>query len=145
MKKVIALVIVLLVSQNNYASIHLNNQNETKDANVIEELISSAISILNDSNEKPLKELFSPEAYVINDNQYQSAFEVLANPNKKEKFVIGKNIYVEFSYARIPDNFENAYLVLKTFNEADNTTNWHTILHIYKGDGNWQILSWHKS
>ena len=90
MKKVIALVIVLLVSQNNYASIHLNNQNETKDANVIEELISSAISILNDSNEKLLKELFSPEAYIINDNQYQSAFEVLSNPNKKENLLLEK-------------------------------------------------------
>ncbi|GMU96907.1 hypothetical protein [Ignavibacterium album] len=118
---------------------------KTNKTELFEQLVTMVTSILQGKDYNEFRENISPEAYVINNNTYESIFEVLGNQSKKEMFIEGKEIKVELVNLWIPDNQKEAYMVLATKSTDNTKTSWHSIL-IKIGDNNkWQILSWHKS
>jgi hypothetical protein len=144
--KRIAVILVVLFSSIVFSSPKSgDDSNKKNNTELIEQLVTMVTSILQGEDITEFKENISPEAYVINNNSYESIFEVLGNNSKKEMFVEGKEIKVGFVHLWLPDNQKEAYMVLET-KSADNTkTSWHSILFKIGDNNKWQILSWHKS
>ena len=144
--KRIAVILVVLFSSIVFSSPKSgDDSNKKNNTELIEQLVTMVTSILQGEDITEFKENISPEAYVINNNSYESIFEVLGNHSKKEMFIEGKEIKVGFVHLWLPDNQKEAYMVLET-KSADNTkTSWHSILFKIGDNNKWQILSWHKS
>jgi len=144
MKK-IAVILIALFSTLAFSSSQIGDDKSTKDSALVEQLVSIIASILQGKDYSEFRENIYPEAYVINNNKYESIFEVLDNPSKKEMLVETTEITVSFVHLWMPDNQDNAYMVLET-KSADNTKiTWHSILFKIGENKKWQILSWHKS
>ncbi len=141
-----AVILIVLFSLIVYSSPRSgDDSNKRNNTELIEQLIPIITSILQGKEIAEFKDNISPEAYVINNNAYESIFEVLGNQSKKEMFVEEKEIRVGFVRLWLPDNLKEAYMVLET-KFADNTkTSWHTILFKNSENNKWQIISWHKS
>ena len=144
--KRIAVILVVLFSSIVFSSPKSgDDSNKKNNTELIEQLVTMVTSILQGEDITEFKENISPEAYVINNNSYESIFEVLGNHSKKEMFIEGKEIKVGFVHLWLPDNQKEAYMVLET-KSADNTkTSWNSILFKIGDNNKWQILSWHKS
>lgn len=141
-----AIILVLLFSSNMLSLSQNGNKNQTeKGSELFEQLVQIATSILQGKNYSEFRENISTETYVINNNSYESIFELLSNPSKREMFVEGKGTKTGFIHLWLPDNQNEAYLVLETKSEDTTKTNWHSILFKYGENQKWQILSWHKS
>ena len=142
----IAVILIVLFSSIVYSSPKSgDDSNKKNNAELIEQLVPMVISIMQGNDITEFRDNISPEAYVINNNRYESIFEVLGNHSKKEKFVEGKEIKVGFVRLWLPDNQKEAYMVIETKSEENTKTSWHTILFRNGGNNKWQILSWHKS
>jgi len=141
-----AVILIVLFSLIVYSSPRSGDDNNKRNnTELIEQLIPIITSILQGKGIAEFKDNISPEAYVINNNTYESIFEVLGNQSKKEMFIEEKEIRVGFVRLWLPDNLKEAYMVLET-KSADNTkTSWHTILFKNSENNKWQIISWHKS
>jgi uncharacterized protein YxeA len=144
MKK-IAVILIALFSTIAFSSPQIGDDKSTKDSALVEQLVSIVTSILQGKDYSEFRENISPEAYVINNNTYESIFEVLDNPSKKEMFVEVTEIKVSFVHLWMPDNQDNAYMVLETKSDDNSKTSWHSILFKISENKKWQILSWHKS
>lgn len=144
--KRIAVILVVLFSSIIFSSPKSgDDSNKTNNTELVEQLVSMVTSILQGEDIIEFKENISPEAYVINNNNYESIYEVLGNDSKKVMFIEGKDIKIGFVHLWLPDNQKDAYMVLET-KSADNTkTSWHSILFKIGENKRWQILSWHKS
>ena len=124
------------------------NGDENKNVNsseLVEKLVSIVIPILQGKDYTEFKENISPEAYVINNNSYESIFEVLGNSAKKEKFIEGKEVKFGFAQLLMLDDSKEIYLILETKNGDDTKTCWHSILFKIGDNQKWRIISWHKS
>ena len=144
MKKTVVILIILFYAIA-YSSPHIIDDKSVKDSALVEQLVSIVTSILQGKDYSELRENISPEAYVIHNNTYESIFEVLGNPSKKESFIEVKEAIVSFVHLWMPDDQHNAYMVLET-KSADNTKiTWHSILFKIGENKKWQILRWHKS
>jgi len=145
MKQIVVILVVLFSSLVFCSPISGDDNKKTNNAELVEQLVSMVTSILEGKDYTKFIENISSEAYVINNNAYESIFEVLDNHSKKEKFIEGKEIKVGFVHLWLPDNQKEAYMVLET-KSADNTkTSWNSILFKIGDNQKWQILSWHKS
>jgi hypothetical protein len=112
---------------------------------LVEKLVSIIKPVLEGKDYSKFKNNIFTEAYVINNNTYESIFEILDNPSKKETFIEGEGITVEFVHLRLTDNQSEAYMVLETKSADNKNTSWHSILFRMNENQKWQILSWHKS
>jgi len=122
----------------------LNGQGKNlEDSKPYKQLMPVALSILEGNYSPKLKDNISPEAYLINNNTYESLFEVLGNPEKRKTFIEDKNTVVEFSQIIMPDDKTTAYVIFET--KSENITNWHTIFFEIGKNKKWQVVSWHKS
>jgi hypothetical protein len=108
-------------------------------------LTSVATSILQGINYSEFRENLHPEAYVINNNVYESIFEVLGNASKKESLIEGKDLRVGFVHVRVHDDLKTAYLILESKSDKTLETHWNTIIFKISKYQKWQIISWHKS
>ena len=125
-------------------SLPLNGKGkDLKDTKPYKQIMPIALSILEGNYSTKIKDNISPEAYLINNNQYESLFEVLENPAKRKEFIEDKNTKVEFSQIIMPDEKTTAYIILKT--KSAKKTNWHTIFFEIGKNKKWQVVSWHKS
>ncbi len=125
-------------------SLPLNGKGkDLKDTKPYKQIMPIALSILEGNYSTKIKDNISPEAYLINNNQYESLFEVLENPAKRKKFIGDKNTIVEFSQIIMPDEKTTAYVILKT--KSMDKTYWHTIFFEIGKNKKWQVISWHKS
>jgi len=125
MKKKVLILIVLLYAIA-FPSPQIGNDKTAKDSALVEQLVSILTSILHGNDYSEFRENISPEAYVIHNSKYESIFEVLENPAKRESFIEVKETIVSFVHLGMPDDKNCAYMVLET-KSADNTkTNWHS-------------------
>ena len=144
--KRIALILVVLFSATLFSLQKSSGYNKNaKDSELVEQLVPIVLSLLQGSDYTEFKENISTEAYLINNNTYESIFEVLSNPTKKEMFVEGKEIKTGFIHLWLPDNEKEAYMVLETKSADNLKISWHSILFKNGENHKWQILSWHKS
>ena len=145
MKRTAVILVVLFYSIAFSSPLNGDAGKKTNNADIVKQLVPMVKSILQGKDYNEFRENISPEAYIINNNTYESIFEVLGNQSKKEMFIEGTEIKVEFVHVLLSENQKEAYMVLET-KSADNTkTNWHSILFKIGGNKKWQILSWHKS
>ena len=145
MKRVV-LILVALFSFSAYCSPENgDDSNKLNSSELVEKLVSIVKPVLEGEDYSEFKDNISPEAYVINRDKYESIFEILGNPSKKETFIEGKGIKVEFIHLWLTDNQSEAYMVLETKSPDNTNTNWHSILFKKSENQKWQILSWHKS
>ena len=125
-------------------SLPLNGQGkDLKDTKPYKQIMPVPLSILEGNYSPKIKDNISPEAYLINNNTYESLFEVLGNPAKSKKFIEDRNTKVEFSQIIMPDDKTTAYVILET--KSKDKTNWHTIFFEIGKNKKWQVISWHKS
>ena len=110
----------------------------------VEQMTKMILSILQDGNYSTYKDYISPEAYVINNNNYESFFELMKNNLDKKSFIEGKDIKVGFVSVRIPDD-RSAYMILKTQAADGSDAHWHSVYFVFDKNNKWQIYSWHKS
>ncbi|MDP2301725.1 MAG: hypothetical protein Q8N03_04795 [Ignavibacteria bacterium] len=145
MKRTVVILVVLFSSIAFSSPKSGDDSKKTNNSEFVEQLVPIVTSVLQGKDITEFRENISPEAYVINNNTYESIFEVLGNDSKKEMFVEGKEIKVGSVHLRLTENQKEAYMVLRT-KSADNTkTSWHSILFRIGENNKWQILSWHKS
>ncbi len=141
-----ALIVFLMVATNMFALPISGDENKNvKDSELVEQLVSMVTSILQGKDYTEFRENISPEAYVINNNSYESIFEVLSNSTKREIFIESNEIIIGFVQLWLPDNQKEAYMVLETKSANNAKVNWHSILFKIGKNQKWQILSWHKS
>ncbi|MDP3581088.1 MAG: hypothetical protein Q8S39_04075 [Ignavibacteria bacterium] len=144
--KRIALILVVLFSSIAFSSpISGDDSKKINKPELVEQLVLMVTSILQGKDYTAFRENISPEAYVINNNSYESIFELLGNPSKKDTFIEGKNTSAGFFHLWMPDNQKEAYLVLETKTLDNIKHSWHSILFKVGDNQKWQILSWHKS
>jgi hypothetical protein len=110
----------------------------------VEQMTKMIISILQDGSYLTYKDFISPEAYVINNNSYESFFALMKNNSDRESFIEGKDIKVGYVNVTIPDN-KSAFMVLKTQSAEGSETHWHSVYFVLGKNNKWQIYSWHKS
>ena len=79
-----------------------------------------------------------------NSDSYLSVFEVFNDPVEKAKFIESKNVRLGVMRLIIPNNQENAYMVLETKSENEKSY-WHSIYFNIDENSEWKIASWHKS
>jgi hypothetical protein len=144
MKKT-AVILIILFYNLAFSSPQIEGYKNVKDSALVEQLVVIVTSILHGNEYTRFKENISPEAYVIYNNTYESIFEVLENPSKKEKFIEVKEILVSFVHLWMPDDQNTAYMVLETKSADKTKITWHSILFKIGENKKWQILSWHKS
>ena len=144
MKKKVVILIILFYAIA-YSSPQIGDDKIAKDSVLVEKLISIVTSILQGKDYFEFRGNISPEAYVILNNTYESIFEVLGNPAKRESFIEAKEIIVSFVHLWMPDDQNTAYMVLETKSPNNAKINWHSILFKFGEHKKWQILSWHKS
>lgn len=145
MKRIALILVVLFSSIALSTPISGGDSKKINKTELVEQLVSMVTSILQGKDYTTFRENISPEAYVINNNSYESIFELLSNPSKKDMFIEGNETKVGFFHLWMPDNQKEAYLVLET-KVLDNVKHsWHSILFKVGDNQKWQILSWHKS
>jgi len=144
MKKTAVILIVLFYNLA-FSSPQIEGYKNVKDSALVEQLVVIVTSILHGNEYTRFKENISPEAYVIYTNTYESIFEVMENPTKREKFIETKETIVSFIHLWMPDDQNTAYMVLETKSEDNLGRSWHSILFKISENKTWQILSWHKS
>jgi hypothetical protein len=144
MKKKVVILIVLFYAIA-FSSPHIVYDKSSKDSALVEQLVSIVTSILHGNDYSKFRANISPEAYVIYNNSYESIFEVLDDPSKKELFIEVKETEVGFLHLWMPDDQTNAYMVLETKPPDNTKQTWHSILFKIGDNRKWQILSWHKS
>jgi len=144
MKKAVVILILLFYAIA-FSSPQIGNDKTAKDSALVEQLVSIVTSILQGKDYSELRENISSEAYVIHNNTYESIFEVLENPAKRESFIEVKETIVSFVHLWMPDDQNNAYMVLETKSPDNTKRTWHSILFKFGEHKKWQILSWHKS
>ena len=131
---------IIFSAPNNYG------ENETViEAELVDQLVMIVTSIIQGKDYTEFRENISPEAYVICDNSYESIFEVLSNPIKKEKFIEREETKTGILRMWIPEQQNEAYMILETKSDDNMTTNWHSIIFKIGKNQKWQILNWHKS
>ena len=81
--KRITVILISLFSTIIFSSPQIGDDKSAKDSELVEQLVSIVTTILNDKDYSEFRENISPETYVINNNTYESIFEVLDNPAKK--------------------------------------------------------------
>lgn len=141
-----ALVFVVLFSSIMFSSPLIGDDNKNVNSiELTEQLVLMVTSILQGKDYSEFRENISPEAYLINNNTYESIFEVLGNPSKKEIFIEGKEAEVGYIHLWITDDQKNAYLVLQTKNAVSGKTSWHSLFFKLGENQKWQICSWHRS
>ena len=145
MKRTAVILVVLFYSIAFSSSLSGDAGKKTNNADIVKQLVPMVKSILQGKDYNEFRENISPEAYVINNNTYESIFEVLGNQSKKEMFIEGKGIKAEFVQLWLSDNQKEAYMVLETKSADNAKTSWHSILFKIGENKKWQILSWHKS
>jgi hypothetical protein len=143
--KRIAVILIVLFYAIAFSSPHIADDKSSKDSALVEKLVSIVTSILQGKDYSELRENISPEAYVIYNNSYESIFEVLDDPSKKESFIEVKETEVGFLHLWMPDDQTNAYMVLETKSIDNAEKSWHSILFKIGKNKKWQIISWHKS
>ena len=144
MKKAVVIIILLFYAIT-FSSPQIGNGKTAKDSALVEQLVSIVTSILHGNDYSEFRANISPEAYVIYNNSYESIFEVLDDPSKKELFIEVKETEVGFLHLWMPDDQTNAYMVLETKSPNNAKITWHSILFKFGEHKKWQILSWHKS
>lgn len=145
MKRVVLILIALFSFTAYYSPVNGDDSNKLNSSELVEKFVSIVKSILEGKDYSEFKDNISPEAYVINRNTYESIFEILDNPAKKETFIEGKGITVEFVQLWLSNKQSEAHMVLKTKSTDNTKTCWHSILFKISENQKWQILSWHKS
>ena len=145
MKRIALILIVLFTFTAFYLPLNGNDRNKQNNSELIERLFPIVKSILEGKDYSEFKDNISPEAYVINSNIYESIFEILGNPSKKESFIEGEEIKFEYAHLWLSDNQNEAYMVLETKSLDNTKTSWHSILFKINENKKWQILNWHKS
>ncbi|MDI6803395.1 MAG: hypothetical protein QME58_06060 [Bacteroidota bacterium] len=119
-----ALILVVLFSSIMFSLPLIGNDNKNeKSSELGEQLVLMVTSILQGKDYAGFRENIFPEAYVIYNNIYENIFEVLGNISKKEIFIEGKEAEVGYVHIWLPDNQQNAYLVLQTKNVDNGKTN----------------------
>ncbi|RJQ60819.1 MAG: hypothetical protein C4517_09880 [Stygiobacter sp.] len=145
MKRIVLILVVLFSSIAFSSPISGGDSKKINEPELVEQLVSMVTSILQGKDYTAFRENISPEAYVINNNSYESIFELLGNPSKKDMFIEGKKTSAGFFHLWMPDNQKEAYLVLETKTLDNVKHSWHSILFKVGDNQKWQILSWHKS
>ncbi|MDP2301626.1 MAG: hypothetical protein Q8N03_04275 [Ignavibacteria bacterium] len=145
MKRIAVILIVLFSSIVFSSPISGDDSKKTNNSEFVEQLVPIVTSILQGKDITEFRDNISPEAYLINNNSYESIFEVLGNHSKREIFVEGKEIKVGSVHLRLTENQKEAYMVLRTKSTDNVKTSWHSILFRIGKNNKWQILSWHKS
>ena len=97
MKKTVVILIVLFYAIA-FSSPQIGNDKTAKDSALVEQLVSIVTSILHGNDYSEFRENISPEAYVIYNNSYESIFEVLDDPSKRELFIEVKETECWFCY-----------------------------------------------
>lgn len=140
-----ALILIFLASTTVFPFSQKHEGKSLKSPKSYIQLIRITMSILEREKYSKVKGNISPEAYLINNNSYDNINEVLNNPEKREKFIEGKNARVEYSNILISEDKKDAYLVLETVPIYSTKTKWHTIYFEKGKNDKWLIMSWHKS
>lgn len=138
----IALIFLFSISVSAQSS--QNSEENLLDQNIPEKVLNTVLSILQDNPINDLKSNFTPDAYLINSDSYLSVFEVFNDSVEKAKFIESKNVRVGVMRLTIPNNKENAYMVLETKSENEKSY-WHSIYFNIDENSEWKIASWHKS
>jgi hypothetical protein len=144
MKKKVVILIVLFYAIA-FSSPHNVDDKSSKDSALVEQLVSIVTSILQVKDYSELRENISPEASVIYNSSYESIFEVLADPSKKESFIEVKETEVGFLHLWMPGGQTSAYMILETKSVDNAEKSWNSILFKIGKNKKWQIISWHKS
>jgi hypothetical protein len=145
MKRIVLIPIVMFTLFACYTPVNGDDSNKQNNSELIEKLFPIVKSVLEGKDFSEFKDNISPEAYVINGKTYESIFEILGNPSKKETFIEGEEIKFEYAHLLLSDNQDEAYLILETKSSDNTKTSWHSILFKLCNNRQWQILSWHKS
>lgn len=138
----IALIFLFSISVSAQSS--QNSEENLLDQNIPEKVLKTVLSILQDNPINDLKSHCTPDAYLINSDSYLSVFEVFNDPVEKAKFIESKNVRLGVMRLTIPNNKENAYMVLETKSENEKSY-WHSIYFNIDENSEWKIASWHKS
>lgn len=144
MKKAVLLPIFLFLSISFTYPFNLTGE-KSGNPQPYEQLVAVAMTILEGNYSPEIKKNISPEAYIIYDNYYESLFEVLSDPVKRQELEEGKAIRPEYSQLTLSEDHTNAYLVLETRANDHTKTNWHTIYFKMGKNKQWQIIGWHAS
>lgn len=145
MKKTAVIVMLLFSTVLFSAPKNGDDDKKAKTSELPEQLLSIVQTLLEGENIEGVKKNISPEAYVINNSSYESIWEVLGEPSKKENFIDGKDVKLLSIQMRIPDDEKSAYMILRTQPKGSDKVNWNTIYFVVGKNQQWQILSWHKS
>ena len=141
-KSLVAFILLFSVAVSAQSS--QNSEKNLLDQNIPEKVLNTVLSILQDNPINDLKSIFTPDAYLINIDSYLSVYEVFNNPKEKAKFIESKNMRLGVMRLTVPENQENAYMVLETKSENEKSY-WHSIYFNIDENSEWKIASWHKS
>ncbi len=104
-----ALILMVLFSPILFSQPKNGDENiNSKDSELVEQLVTMVTSILKGEDYSDYKENISPEAYVINNNSYESIYEILSNSPKRETFIEGSDTKVGIVRLWIPNEEKNA-------------------------------------
>lgn len=110
-----------------------------------EAIFKMVIDIAENGSYQKYKDKISTGAYIIYNNNYESLYEVLGNPSKKEKFVESCKLKPEIMRYFAPTNKESSYMIIQTKSEDGSESHWHSIYFKRDETGEIQLESWHKS
>lgn len=110
-----------------------------------EEILQLFRTVLEGKHVSEIRESLSPEAYVINNNTYESIYEVLSSKSKRESFLAGKEVKMGLAHIRTSDDEKLAYMVAEVKSPDGGKSNWHSLLFKQSDQKKWLIVSWHKS
>lgn len=144
MKKT-AVFLIVLFSTIAFSHPGSNHGKSSDNSTPFKQLVPIALSILKGDNSAEIRENISPEAYILDNNSYESLFEVLNNLEKRQKLEEGNEIHPEFYRIMGSDDRTNALLILETKTNDNTKTYWHSIYFEIGKSNKWQIMSWHKS
>jgi hypothetical protein len=108
-------------------------------------ILQMVLDIAENGNYQKYQDSLTPEAYVIYDGSYESLFEVLGNPSKKEKFIVGSEIKPATMRYSSPNEENTVHMVIQTKNIDDSEVNWHSLYFERSEDGNLRLKLWHQS
>lgn len=143
MKKTILVLFLCYCSISSFAQFNNPIYKRSQNSEVIDSYISIITPILIGEEYSIIRDRISKEAFIIMNNSYESLFDVLLDPSKKENFILGKDLKIRFLRLFVREENKNAFMILET--NKGNQTNWHSILFVMNENNDWQILSWHRN
>ena len=144
MKK-LAVILMFVLSANLFSqSTNESAENNEEVSKIPEQLLAIVTSIIQDDDSLHYDNI-STGAYFIDDKADNSQYDILTGKNMKKYLLESKDTEVKYLHMRIPDDYNSAFMVIRTESKLNGKLNWHTVSFELKDDKIWQIVGWHKS